>query len=216
MEKKLLYSQATYLTSSYLVSLFDSHKAPKQKINDLIHKGELLRVKQGLYLLGPDYQRSYSKEVLAGMIYGPSAISLEYALSFHNLIPERVEAVTSICFKRDKSFKTAVGDFTYRYISDKRYSIGIEHHQTPLGNFLMASPEKALCDLVLFQKLESETEALTYCLENLRIDPTGLMKLNTKKLIELSSVYRKKSVQNLIDAIFLYQNNKMKKELVHE
>jgi len=216
MEKKLLNNQSSYLTSSYLAGLFDDYKAPKQKINDLIHKGELVRVKQGLYLLGPDYQRPYSKEVLAGLIYGPSAISLEYALSFHGMIPERVETVTSICFKKDKSFKTPVGVFTYRYISEKRYAIGIEHHRTKLGNFLMASPEKALCDLALSQKLESEEEALVYCLEDLRIDSDALMKLDSMKLKDINRVYKKASIQKLSDAILLYQNKKMKQGSIHE
>jgi hypothetical protein len=148
--------------------------------------------------------------VLAGIIYGPSAISLEYALSFHGLIPERVEIVTSICFKKDKTFKTPIGYFTYRYLSKMRYAYGIEHHRTKLGNFLMASPEKALCDLALFQKLESEEDAIVYCLENLRIDPEKLLNLNVDKLKKIAQIYQKKSIQKLVDAILFYQNKKLK------
>ena len=61
--------------------------------------------KKGLYIFGKSVAlQPYSKEVLANLIYGPSAISLSYALSYYGLIPERVHIVTSITNNRIKTF----------------------------------------------------------------------------------------------------------------
>lgn len=197
-----------YLPTPYLLHLFSALKYPRDKIKGLLAKGDLLHIRQGLYLLGDEYRRPYSKEVLAGMIFGPSAISLEYALSFHGLIPERVEVMTSVCFKRNKTFHTAVGDFTYRYIAAESYPLGIDYIQSPEGNFFIASPEKALCDMALGAKIKSDEEALDYVLGSLRIDEEEIMKLSTPLLLELGKRYGRSSVRYLVDALIIFQSQK--------
>jgi len=65
----------------------------------------LIRVKKGLYIFGPKIAiRPYSKEVLANLIYRPSALSFEYALSLYGMIPERLEVISSLTPQRDMSF----------------------------------------------------------------------------------------------------------------
>jgi predicted transcriptional regulator of viral defense system len=201
MEEKLLKTQSNYLTADYLQALYSSLEMPKNKISSLVKKGELLSVRRGLYLHGSVYGRQYSKAVLSGMIYGPSAISFEYALSHHGLIPERVELVTCICFKRDKSFDTSVGSFHYKYISKDLYPEGLEFHKTELGNYFMSSPEKALCDMAYFQKISCVDSAKVYLFESLRVDPDEVKKLNIEKLLLLEKLYKRKSVGFVVDAI---------------
>jgi predicted transcriptional regulator of viral defense system len=71
------------------------YSRPRDKISDLLRKGVIIRVKKGIYIFGEDYRRRpFSREILANLIYGPSYISLEYALHYFGLIPERVEAVS--------------------------------------------------------------------------------------------------------------------------
>lgn len=208
MDKNLNNLNLPYLSTPYLLELFSNQKHPRDKIKNLLAKGDLLHVKQGLYLLGPEYRRPYSKEVLAGMIYGPSAISLEYALSYHGLIPERVEVITSICFKRNKKFTTPIGDFTYRYMSPENYPIGIDYIQSAEGNFFMASPEKALCDVAMDAKLKSDDEALEFVLHSLRVDEAVIRKLNPSLLLEVGKCYGRQSVGHLVDALIIFQNQK--------
>ncbi|HXH75702.1 MAG TPA: hypothetical protein VNJ08_12085 [Bacteriovoracaceae bacterium] len=208
MEALLNNTKLPYLSTAYLISLFSKQKYPKDKIKNLLLKGDLIHLKQGLYLLGKEYRRTYSQEVLAGIIYGPSAISFEYALSYHGLIPERVEVVTSICFKRNKGFKTPIGEFTYRYVTAKLYPLGVNYQQTEEGNFFIACPEKALCDLAYNIKLESDEEALDYVLGSLRVDKEEVRKLNISLLLELGKTYRRRSTAHLVDALTLYQNKR--------
>ena len=206
MEKRLLKVEAPYLSTERLCSLFRDYKSPLDKISYLAKNGDLIRVRRNLYLLGKDYQQAYSKEVLAGVIYGPSAISFEYALSYYGMIPERVEIITSICPKRAKEFNTPVGIFSYRYIKENIYSIGLEYVQSELGAFFIASKEKALCDLAYHQKIESEKKALEYLIEDLRIDEHYLKNLRLDLLTELKNHYRRLSIQNLVDGIIIAQS----------
>ncbi|MDP4117468.1 MAG: hypothetical protein Q8903_15140, partial [Bacteroidota bacterium] len=67
-----------------LMSLLRNYKKPKDAISLMIQKGEILRIRKGLYIFGDLWRRQVvSREVLANLIYGPSFISLEYALSFY-------------------------------------------------------------------------------------------------------------------------------------
>lgn len=207
MEEKLLSAPLPYVTTGYLLSLFSSYKYPRDKIKNLVHKGELLNIKKGLYLLWGPHQKIYSKEVLSGMIYGPSVISFEYALSYYGLIPEKVYTVTCLCFKRDKSFDTQIGQFTYKYIAREIYPEGVKYFWTDQGNYFMASPEKALCDMAYFQKLASDREGIEYILEDLRIDKSALERLDISLLINLRNTYRRQSVVHLVNALMILQND---------
>ena len=78
-----------------LVSALSDFRKPRDKITKLLERGTLIRVKKGLYCFNEVLRkRLLSREYLANLIYGPSYVSLEYALAFHGLIPERVETVT--------------------------------------------------------------------------------------------------------------------------
>ena len=64
------------------------YKKPRDAISRLLREGSILRVKKGLYVFGERYRRGViCKESLANLIYGPSYISLEYALAYHGLWP---------------------------------------------------------------------------------------------------------------------------------
>ncbi len=205
MEKALFQTKLPYLTTAYLLSLYADYKSPRDKIKQLVKNGNLINIKQGLYILGNSYNREYSSEVISGMLYGPSAISLEYALSFHGLIPERVEEVTCICFKRDKMFNTPIGRFSYKYLPLGKFTCGINYQRTDLGNFFIAGPEKALCDKVYFSSIKEEQEILHYLLYELRIDKEQLKKLDVKLLAYLSQIYKRKSCQYLLQAVAGFQ-----------
>ena len=89
------------------------YASPRDKITDLLRKGVVVRVKKGLYVFGPAFRRrAFSREVLANLLYGPSYISLEYALQHHGLIPEAVETLTSVTTGRSRQFRTPLGAFT--------------------------------------------------------------------------------------------------------
>jgi len=175
---------------------------PRDKISNLLQKGQIIRVKKGLYIFGEGYRnKPYSREILANLIYGPSYVSLDYALQHHGLIPERVEVVTSVSVGRSRRFFTPVGLFTYRMIPLKAYRNGMDRVDTGDGRgFLMATPEKALADKLYDARgtgIRTQKELIGYLEESLRIDPEPLRELEPNKLDEVARGYRSPKIRLL-------------------
>ncbi|MHA1558855.1 MAG: type IV toxin-antitoxin system AbiEi family antitoxin domain-containing protein [Alphaproteobacteria bacterium] len=177
---------------NFLTTVLSHYKNPRVKIHDLLKNGHIIRVKKGLYVFGPKLSRGpHYKETLANLIFGPSYISLEYALSFYGLIPDRVEIVTSVTNKRKKHFKTPVGEFSFSYINPSLYSYGITLYEfDQQHSVLIASKEKALADYLYFcKKLIDENELERFLIESVRIDILELKTFNLKKAKTLAKMY---------------------------
>jgi hypothetical protein len=127
------------------------------------------------------------------MIYGPSCISLDYALHYHGLIPERVESITSVTTGRSRRFVTPVGLFIYHQVSPAAFPVGVDQVQLEGGRaFLMAVPEKALADKIQDDRgtgIRSQDEMRKYLTQNLRIDTESLEKLKANTLSILAEHY---------------------------
>ena len=179
------------------------YAAPTKKIHDLMKAGILVGIKKGFYIVSPDYARGpICKETLANLIYGPSCVSLEYALAHYGFIPERAEVVTSVTPKRDKKFETPFGDFNYRFLAKEKYSEGIALvWSDPKHPVLMATPEKALCDYVVLNKIShlgNRKEAEKFLLEDLRIQPEALKRFDLVSLQRLNKTYKNKAVDMIL------------------
>src|SRR6202008_2894394 len=115
-------SQSEEIDYTFVMDCLKDYKSPRAKLTGLLQKGDLIRVKKGIYLFGPEYRKGpYSPEVLANKIYGPSYVSREYALAYYGLIPEYVVEVTSISTKRARNFDTPMGRFSYARLPSKLY-----------------------------------------------------------------------------------------------
>ncbi len=192
---------------STLLSHFSELKSPKDKISRLEKSGELIRLKKGKYLIAKNIESSPpSTELIANHLYGPSYVSFETALSFHGLIPERVFVIKSSISKRRKSFNTPFGLFEYISVPDKYFSIGIQQHFIPdKYAFLIASPEKALCDLIICTKglrLQSKKAMHSYLLDNLRFDFEIAGNLDSEILREAAEYGNKKKDLRLLYQLF--------------
>ena len=186
-----------------LMHCLREYKKPRDKISLLLKNESIIRVRKGIYVFGPHYQKKpISLEILANLIYSPSYISLEYALSKYGLIPERVVAVTSICLNRSKNFQTPLGVFSYSKRSLAVYSLGLTSMEIPQeGHYLIATPEKALVDFISQMEGISNIEDMKdHLYENLRMEQSDLKKLSRKLLVEILKAYRMKDL--LIAAIY--------------
>jgi predicted transcriptional regulator of viral defense system len=189
-----------------LTSALSSYRAVDQKINELLKSRAIVRVKKGLYVFGPDSRLSpICKESLANLIYGPSCISLEYALSYYGLIPERVETITCVTPKRDKEFNTPLGRFTYRYLGVEKYPHGITQSWIDLQHpILIASPEKALCDYVTLRdvpEITSRKQARAFLEHDLRIDEESLRRFDVRAMVHLNERYKSGSIARIMEVI---------------
>lgn len=199
----LLQHGAPEMDYVFVTSLLGGYARPRQEISRLLKRGALVRVKKGLYVAPKLGGEAYSREILANLIYGPSYVSLEYALRHHGLIPERVEEVTSVTCNRDKVFTTPVGTFSYRYLRPALFSMGFSQGEASNGRrFLIASPEKALVDKVWFSRKQINPEDLpVFLFEDLRIDPSELRRLSMANLKAILSPYSEPVLEALAEVV---------------
>ncbi len=197
---KIQYNEFDYLA---LQEVLKGYKYPKDKITKLLRNDYIIKLKRGFYIKKSKADLHISKEIIANLLYGPSYISLEYALSFYNMIPERVNAITSVTTKKRKEFRTEVGTFLYYAINKNYYPLGVLwKKQSDLRGYFIASPEKALIDKLYFDKaIHSQKDMSIYLFENLRIEKPLLKELNIILIESILSNYKKKSLLNLVKVL---------------
>lgn len=166
-----------------LKSIFRNYKSPKDKIASLEKKGDIIRLKKGLYIFSSKWHnKTFSKAIIANHLYGPSYVTSDWALSYYGIIPEIVYTVLSGTLKRSRKFNTQLGNFDYVHLPDDYYSIGINQEtEGEEYSFLIASPEKALCDKIMSTKrlrLQSLKAVKEYLEDDLRCDFSVLSEIN--------------------------------------
>lgn len=185
-----------------LLDCLRKYRKPRDGIQRLVAAGDIVRIRKGLYAFAAPFRRQpMVREQLANLIYGPSYVSLDSALSFHGLIPERVEAVTSVTTGRSRHFDTPFGTFSYRMLSLARYAVGTVWLPKDAPSFLMASPEKALADKVWMDKRFAGTRVGDfgpYLLDDLRMAPQGLRTLDAARLEAVGQAYASPKIGNLL------------------
>lgn len=187
-----------------LLDCLKDYKKPRDKISQLLEKGDIVRVKKGLYVFGEEWRRQpVSLEVLANLIYGPSYLSREYALSHYRLIPEAVYTLTSMTAGRKKLFQTPLGAFSYEHLAPAMYSAGVTLQPIDGTRMcLFATAEKALIDTIyLTPGIASVEQMLEHLTDNMRIDEDGLKDLDYASLQEIASLYKNSNVKLLSKAI---------------
>lgn len=207
LEQKLRVFEGQPITQGILKALLKEYRWPHNKIRELEKQDILTPVKRGLYILGPELKTiPPSLYLLANHIYGPSYVSLEGALSFWGMIPEQVKVISSMTTGLTKSFHTPLGHFSYIRARLPYYSFGIRQVElSPTQTILMASPEKALCDIVATRAgviLRSISQTLHFLEEDLRIERTSLQKLDIDMISSwLQHAPKKTSMKMLIKTL---------------
>jgi predicted transcriptional regulator of viral defense system len=114
-----------------------------------VKAGKLIQLTKGLYTLAEPYRRLTPHPfVLANAMKKASYVSLQSALGHFGMIPEHVPTVTSVTTQRPSRAETPLGRFLFRHIKKSWFS---GYRQVDLGSgqkAFVATPEKALLDLV--------------------------------------------------------------------
>ena len=168
-----------------------------QKISLETKKGNLIRIKRGLYT----DNLKVDAPIIANICYEPSYISFEYALYYYGLIPEHVSVYTSACFnkKNNKTYITPNAIFEYRSVPNSAFNYGILYEKNEAGiNYKIASKEKALCDILYSNyPIRTITDLKTLLFDSLRIDEYEFAKLDFKFIIEIAPFYHSNSINTL-------------------
>lgn len=203
MHQILKFAETAYIEAQNLIPLLSDYTNPEDFISRMVKRGELIRLKNGFFVIAEKIEKApVPYEQIANLLYGPSYISFEWALSYYGMIPEGVYVVTSAVATRSKNYQTPLGVFEYTFLGHSRYTVGIDQKENLAGKFLIATPEKALADLVHRKsKNLSSKDMLVDLLEGRRMDEDRLKNLNKKHLSEIAECYRSQSVTNLMNAI---------------
>jgi len=161
-------------------------RAAQEFIKD--HRHDLfLKLRNGLYALRSEPPHELE---IANRLYGPSYVSLEYALAYYRLIPETVYTVTSVTTKITRVFTVQGKRYEYSRIKKRAYT-GYRLVKEGPAKILMAVPEKALVDYCYF--IDLRLKSLN---DRLRAD-----KVNAKEALRYAGLFNRESLMDLIRGI---------------
>ncbi len=179
------------ITSLGLKEELKEYASPKSKLTRMIKSEELIQIKRGLYI--PGNEQNYSLKAISGILYGPSYVSFESALSYYGLIPEQVKTITCASYGKNKNkiFNTPIGAFHYYHVPEKAYPLEVIVTSEGDYSFLIATPEKAVLDKL--SRIKNADVKFHELLESdLRVDMDRVASLNSQTLVTLAKLYRKR------------------------
>ena len=183
-------------STTHISSLTDNEQVLRNQLTKWQKQGLIFSLKKGLYILNEgDRKINPSRLFIANQLLSPSYVSCEYALSFYDLIPEKVEDVTSVTTKKTTCFKNIFGTFYYHHIKLTSF-VGFRQieDENRFPSFI-AKPEKALVDffylnLSNFSKNDRDVFEYSYRFQNFSDLDIGKLKnfaqiLSNKKLLKI-------------------------------
>ncbi len=177
------------ISRQLLLGVLKDYKRPQDKISDLVAQGILQQVKAKMYVPGKNLKMAGPEPfLLANHLAGPSYVSMESALAYWRLIPEKVFGVTSMINGRGRVYEIPAATFSYihlplPYFAFGQVSVMLAERQVAI----VASAEKALCDQVIATKgllLRSIIQTKEWLLEDMRMEREVLRDLRINMINE--------------------------------
>lgn len=173
-------------------------------VNRALSAGELLRLRRGSYVLNSRL-RDYPIHpfALAQAFVPGSYVSFETALAHHGWIPEAVFVTASVTPGRKSATyeHTQFGSFTFHPLATQpgRFLERVERQQINQQSLLIATPIRALMDLVCLRKVE--WRGMGWLVDGLRIDYEVLRNITSADIRTLDSVYKQKRVRSFLHSL---------------
>jgi len=166
-----IFQKAPLIDSSTFSLYNEKPQNLRRQVREWVKKDYLIPLKRGLYIFSSQWRKIQPSVLfMANFLVLPSYVSLEQALGFYEIIPEKVTVITSVTTKKTKIFRNLVGSFEYRSIKEDLF-FGFKKEIDNNQEFFIALPEKALLDFFYlnnhFQGDFSELESLR--LQNLEV-----------------------------------------------
>lgn len=158
--------------------------------------GKVVRLAKGLYSFLPPYRHVQPDLFhVANAIKPGSYVSLQSALARYGLIPEHVPVVTSVTTGRPGTHQNELGTFHFHHIKKLLFRGFVKHNISETSYFYIATPEKALSDLLYLTPGSDDLGFLT----ELRLQHLDILKADVlKELAVLSESQRVERAVKLI------------------
>jgi predicted transcriptional regulator of viral defense system len=136
-------------SSALLLSGKVSVPQVRLQLSRWVRNGRLIQLRRGLYALAPVWRKVEAHPFLmANRLQRGSYVSAQSALAFHGMIPEYVPVVTSVGPGRPETIRNPLGAFQFNHLA-KQLIFGYSQVEVaPKQLAFVASPEKALLDLI--------------------------------------------------------------------
>lgn len=136
-------------SSALLLSGKVSAPQVRLQLSRWVKDGRLIQLRRGLYALAPVWRKVEAHPFLiANRLQRGSYVSAQSALAFHGIIPEYVPVVTSVGPGRPETVRNPLGVFQFNHLT-RRLLYGYSQIEVaPKQLAFVASPEKALLDLI--------------------------------------------------------------------
>ena len=175
----------------------------RRQVSEWVKKKWLFELKRSMYIIAnPSSRCQVSNLFLANYLSSPSYVSLETALSHYRLIPERIEAITSITSKKTQRYQNALGYFIYRHVKQSCYTFFIVEKDEFDREYYIATPEKALIDYLYFHTSHIPHVSADYFSESLRLQNTE--RLSIEKLFSAARCFDQKKLSTTLNTLITY------------
>jgi predicted transcriptional regulator of viral defense system len=173
-------------------------------VNKALKAKELVRLRRGLYVIGPKYNNApLSQYYLANHLVPYSFVTAESALSFHGWIPERVATVISMtAIGRHKQYATPYSLFEYRVVPTielSEFFMGVRCVEINDQLVWMATPLRALLDYLYWHK--GAHVDFDFLKDSLRIDTENLVTITKEQIIEVENIYSVQRIKEFLKTI---------------
>jgi len=144
-----LVADEAVFSSAILLSGNESVRQVRLQLSRWVKAGRLLKLRRGVYALAPTWRKVEPHPFLvANRLQRGSFVSLQAALAWHGVIPEHVPVTTSVGPGRPETVRNRLGAFQFYHVADGLLYGYARMEVAPRQFAFVASPEKALLDLV--------------------------------------------------------------------
>ncbi len=193
-----LYNEYPVIDSRTFPLYTNKPRNLRRQVNGWLKKGYLKRLKRGVYIFSDQWSGvEVSPLFVANYLVYPSYISLEYAMGYYGLVPEKVTVYTSVTTKKTNIFRNELGRYEYSSIKKDLFYGFIKESESG-QEYFMAEPEKALVDFFYFK---TDYRGKFDEFESLRLQ--NLEQLDKEKILRYSSKFTKR-VKHIGDKLVDY------------
>ena len=178
---------------------------PKMNPMNLVRwqsKGYILKLRNRWYAFNDAESHENIEWLTANLIYAPSYISLQTALSWYNLIPEMIAPTTSVSTRKTNRFSTPIGKFDYHRIKPKLFGFGYlledidiyKGERNDSRKIMVATPQKAILDFFYINNFYSSEKDM----EDLRLNGIELAKIVNNEFYQYLAKYESRALESRI------------------
>ncbi|MEA3273463.1 MAG: hypothetical protein U9Q72_02635 [Patescibacteria group bacterium] len=198
--ERKINNQAIF-TAEEVKTIFYNQENIMVQISFWVKKGYLKKIEKGVYILA-NREPDLDSMLMAGKIYYPSYLSLEFALNYYGIIPDIPGTYTSVTSRKTKNFQNEFGNYSYQQVKQDFFT-GYNVLKDQNISFNFATPEKAMMDYLYLNKDRLVPEENFW--QELRINEE--FKFNKKMLNDYKKLLKNKKVTILLDSLLNYQKN---------